>query len=108
MERDTAIQLLASSRNTLQENYGVLALGLFGSTARNQATADSDIDLLVCFDGVVTSKQYFGALFFLEDLFQRPIDLVTNKALRPELRPYVEEDLIHVWQPSRSQLETVR
>lgn len=107
MERDTALQLLASSRDTLQGKYGVSALGLFGSTARNQAADNSDIDLLAHFDGAVNSKRYFGALFFLEDLFQRPIDLVTDKALRPELRPYIEEDLIHVWKPVHTKLEAV-
>jgi len=35
--------------------------------------------------------------FYLEDLMGSPVDLVTNKALRPQLRPYIEKELIHVW-----------
>lgn len=71
-------------------------LALFGSTARDTATSGSDVDVLVTFDGPATSKRYFGVLFYLEDLFGRPVDLVTEKALRPELRPYIEQEQVNV------------
>jgi predicted nucleotidyltransferase len=54
------------------------------------------VDVLVAFDGPATSSRYFGVQFYLEDLLGRPVDLVTEKALRPELRPFVEQDLAHV------------
>lgn len=76
--------------------FGVIDLALFGSVARDEASAHSDIDILVRFDGPSTSKRYFGVQFDLEDLFGRPVDLVTDKALRPELRPTVEREAIHV------------
>ena len=63
---------------------------------RDETHADSDIDILVAFDGPATSKRYFGVQFFLEDLLNVSVDLVTEKALRPELRPYIEEEAIHV------------
>jgi uncharacterized protein len=50
----------------------------------------------VSFDGPATSERYFGVQFFLEDLLGRPIDLVTDKALRPELRPFIEREAVHV------------
>jgi predicted nucleotidyltransferase len=65
---------------------------LFGSTAR----ADSDIDILMAFDGPATSERYFGVQFYLEDLLGRPVDLVTEKALRPELRKFIEKQAIPV------------
>jgi predicted nucleotidyltransferase len=52
--------------------------------------------ILIRFDGPATSKRYFGAQFYLEDLTGLPVDLITDKALRPELRPYVEREAIHV------------
>jgi uncharacterized protein len=76
--------------------FGVRRLALFGSTAREESTSRSDVDVLVEFDGPSTSKRYFGVLFFLEDLFGCPIDLVTDKAVREELRPFIEKDLINV------------
>ncbi|MGD1901835.1 MAG: nucleotidyltransferase family protein [Geitlerinemataceae cyanobacterium] len=96
MTKQEALELLAQSKATLQQQYGVTKLALFGSTARNTATETSDIDILISFDGASTSKRYFGTLFYLEDLLQRPIDLVTEKALRPELRPHIEAELIYV------------
>ncbi len=69
---------------------------MFGSTARDTAKATSDIDVLVDFDGPATSKRYFGVQFFLEDLFGCSVDLVTEKALRPELRPYIERERVNV------------
>ena len=60
------------------------------------SAVDSDIDVLVTFDGPATVERYFGVQFFLEDLLGRPVDLVTDKALRPELRPFVEKEAVHV------------
>jgi uncharacterized protein len=96
MDRSRVLELLAQSKPTLMERYGVVRLALFGSTASNTARSDSDIDILVAFDGPATSKRYFGVQFYLEDLFGCAIDLVTEKALRAELRPFIEKDAVHV------------
>ncbi len=96
MTRDEVIDTLRAHRETLAERFGVTSLALFGSFARGTATDSSDIDILVRFDGPATSKSYFGVQFYLEDLFGRPIDLVTDKALRPRFRPYVEREAVDV------------
>ena len=75
---------------------GEAASALFGSMACDAANADSDIDILVTFDGPATSQRYFGVLFYLEDLFGQPVDLVTDKALRTALRPFIEKEALHV------------
>jgi predicted nucleotidyltransferase len=80
----------------VQRRFAVRRLALFGSRAREQARVGSDIDVLVEFDGPATSARYFGLQFYLEDLLGGAVDLVTNQALRPELRPFVERDAIHV------------
>ena len=58
--------------------------------------AGSDVDLLVSFDGPATSARYFGVQFYLEDLLGRPVDLVTEKAVRSELRAYIAHEAVHV------------
>jgi len=93
---EKTLQLLAVSKPVLAKRFGVTRLALFGSTVRDAARADSDIDVLVAFDGPATSARYFGVQFYLEDLLGRPVDLVTEKALRPELRPYIESEARHV------------
>ena len=96
MKRAQVLEQLARSKPTLSSRFGVRTLALFGSTVHDAARVDSDIDILVSFDVPATSERYFGVQFFLEDLLGRPVDLVTNKALRPELRPYVEREAVHV------------
>ena len=96
MNRDEVLNQLARNKPTLVARYGVDRLALFGSTVRDAARADSDIDILVSFNGPATSERYFGVQFFLEDLLGGPVDLVTDKALRPELRPFIEREAVHV------------
>lgn len=96
MNASRAIELLTQVKPFLMERYGVTQLALFGSTARDAARSDSDIDILVAFDGPATSERYFGVQFYLEDLFGHSVDLVTEKALRAELRPFIEKDALRV------------
>lgn len=96
MNRDAALKILSNSKPLLEQRFGVTRLALFGSTVRDAATETSDIDILVAFDGPATSSRYFGVQFYLEDLFGCNVDLVTEKALRAELRPFVERDAMHV------------
>ncbi|MEA1888552.1 MAG: nucleotidyltransferase family protein [Pseudomonadota bacterium] len=96
MKKQEVIKLLSENKTKLMQDFGVTDLALFGSTSRDTAGPQSDIDILVTFDGPATSSCYFGLQFYLEDLLGSPVDLVTDKALRPELRPYVEQEAIHV------------
>ena len=96
MNRADALAILIKSKPALVQKFGVTRLALFGSTARDAAQIESDIDILVSFDGPATSARYFGVQFCLEDLFGCPVDLVTEKALRAELRPFIEKDAVHV------------
>ncbi len=96
MDRSRALELLTQSKPLLMERYGVTRLALFGSTALDAAQSGSDVDILVAFDGPATSERYFGVQFYLEDLFGCSVDLVTGKALRQELRPFIEQEAVHV------------
>ena len=96
MNRAEILALLSRHKPEMQRRFAVRRLALFGSRAREQAHPKSDFDMLVEFDGPATSARYFGLQFFLEDLLGGPVDLVTERALRPQLRPFVERDLMHV------------
>ncbi len=82
MKRDDVVKHLTDSKPVLAARFGVERLALFGSTARHTARKESDIDILVSFDGPATSARYFGVQFLLEDLLSHPVHLVTDKALR--------------------------
>ncbi len=93
MDKNSLIHILRQNSATLQQQYHVAQLALFGSYARDEAKNTSDIDLIVSFTEPPSARQFFALQFFLEELLKHPIDLITNKGLRPELRPYIEKDL---------------
>ena len=64
MNRDEVLKVLRAHKATRSQRFGVTDLTLFGSMARDQASEDSDIDLLVHFDGPTDWKRYFGAQFY--------------------------------------------
>jgi len=98
MDTTRLLALLAVHMPELRRRFGVAGLALFGSAARGSAGPSSDVDLLVDFvePPAADAARYFGLQFYLEDLLGRPVDLVTRKALRERLRPYVERDAIAV------------
>lgn len=75
---------LLQNRETLRK-HGVKRLGLFGSFARDASRQKSDLDFLVEFDSLSYDK-YMDVKIFLEDLFAREVDLVTEKAIKPRLK----------------------
>ncbi len=95
MEREHVIQVLSEQQQEFRR-LGVRSLALFGSVVRGAERPDSDIDILVEFEGKATFDRYMELKFFLEDLLGRSVDLVTHKALRPILRPSVEREAVYV------------
>jgi uncharacterized protein len=79
--------------------FGVGALFLFGSYARDDARTDSDIDVFIDRG----TGQRFGFLeltnleFFLSDLFNRRVDVMTRSALHPDLKSGIEATAIKVF-----------
>lgn len=72
--------------------YGVKRIGLFGSYVRGEQKADSDIDFLVEFEKP-DFDNFMGLVFFLEDLFGKKVELITDAGLSPYIRPYVEKEV---------------
>ena len=96
MNKNEALNLLRSHKPALAERYGVTALALFGSFARDQATNSSDVDILVEFGTPPDWRAYFGVVSYLEDILGRPVDVATIADVRKEIRPFVERDAVHV------------
>ena len=96
MDRTTILNLLKAHLPELRARYGVSRLGLFGSGARDELRADSDIDVLVQFEGQATFERFFGLRDHLEQILGRKVDLVSEKGLKPRARSYVEKDLVRV------------
>lgn len=95
MRRDKALSVLRASQGQLGQ-FHVKSLALFGSVARDEAGPESDLDLLLEFDGPATFDLYMGLKLFLEDLLGCRVDLVMRKALKPRMLPYVEREAVRV------------
>ena len=94
--RAAILSLLRAHRQQLAEGFGARQLGVFGSAARDEMRADSDVDVLVEFVDAPGYDAYFGLKDALEQLLGRPVDLVTTSGLKPRARIAVEKDLIRV------------
>lgn len=95
MKRGNIITLLNEHRHELKL-LGAKSLAIFGSVALGESEAESDVNVLVEFEGRATFDQYMELKFYLEDLLGCPVDLVTRKALKPRLRPYLEKEAVYV------------
>jgi uncharacterized protein len=96
MDRAFVLALLQEHRDVISTRFGAKHLALFGSAARDEMRPDSDIDVLVEFEGPATFDGYFDLKDYLEGLLCRPVDLVTSKGLKPRARQHVERDLVRV------------
>lgn len=96
MNRNQVISLLSNHREEILRRFSVHRLSVFGSAARDEMRAGSDVDMLVEFQGPATFDGYMNLKFYLEDLFGTKVDLVTIDAVKPRMRPIIEKDLINV------------
>ncbi len=92
--KDKILQLLKERQEALQERFSVSRIGLFGSYAREEGAGGSDIDLLVEFE-TPSFDHYMDLKFFLEELFETPVDLVMADTLKPRLKPYIAREVIY-------------
>ncbi len=90
--RDELLRALREASGELRA-FGVQRLSVFGSFARDEATSESDVDLLVELDRK-TVDRYMEARFFLEDLLGRRVDLVLEDRVKPRLRDALFRDAI--------------
>ncbi len=96
MNRDQVLAALRHHWREIEQRFAIKHLGVFGSAARDELQDDSDIDVLVEFKGKATFDGYMDLKFSLEALLGRKVDLVTQDAVKPRMRPMIEQEAIHV------------
>ena len=85
---------MAPALQSITAAHGGLGLQVFGSVVHGSAKPGIDLDLLVEFPASPSFEQYMDLKLALEDLLSVPVDLVTRRGLRPELRQRIEEEAI--------------
>jgi len=96
VDKQVVIKRLSSCMGEIRQRFSVRTLAIFGSIARDEAVDDSDVDVLVVFDCKAGFDLFMDLRFYLEELLGREVDLVTDKALRPQVHRAIEQELIHV------------
>ncbi|MGE4509842.1 MAG: nucleotidyltransferase family protein [Sulfurimonadaceae bacterium] len=98
MNKEEIITFLKRQQPYFYENFGVKFVGLFGSFARDEQKVQSDIDIL--YDVEKNRKlsifKYLELAKKLEDSFHTKIDLVRVDTLKPQIKKYVDKDIIYV------------
>jgi uncharacterized protein len=93
VRRDDALAIFGAHRDEIAA-FGVSALSLFGSVARDEAGPDSNVDLLVEFDRSVGLFTLVRLQTFLTDLLGRPVDLVMPDAVKRQLRDQILKEAV--------------
>ncbi|KQP82789.1 nucleotidyltransferase domain-containing protein [Methylobacterium sp. Leaf117] len=98
MDRDAAIAILRAHAPALRER-GISHAALFGSTARGEAHATSDVDVVIDLDDTLKLDVYgyVGLCHLIADLFPVAVDVVDRKTLKDRVRARIERDAIPVF-----------
>jgi len=81
-------------RGELSERFTVVRIGVFGSFARGEESPESDVDIIVEL-GEPTFDNYMNLKFRLEEVLQRPVDLVMADTVKPRLKPIIEQEAVY-------------
>jgi hypothetical protein len=93
-ERAEILRSIGKIRNELSSRFTVQRIGVFGSFARGNAGSGSDVDILVELKEP-TFDHYMDLKFYLEDILGRSVDLVLHDAIKPRLKPIIEQEVVY-------------
>lgn len=94
MKREKVLAILSSHMSELRA-MGVISVAVFGSVARNQAKARSDVDILVEFSKPVGLFEFVDVKNYLKNLLERRVDLVTPGGLRPQMKDEILREAVY-------------
>jgi predicted nucleotidyltransferase len=96
MSREDILNVLRNYKHAFAGKYGILELGVFGSVARNEATAQSDVDICI----KMRSPDAFALVHIKEDienLIQKHVDIVrVREKMNPYLKSRLEKEALYV------------
>ena len=98
MTKEEILAYLKSKQQFFYGNFGIKFIGLFGSFSRDEAKDSSDIDILYHIEEnkKLSMFKYLKVNSLLEEFFNRKVDLVRDETVKPQVKSYIEKDLIYV------------
>jgi predicted nucleotidyltransferase len=88
--------ILQSHKDELHDRFHVESLSIFGSVSRGTARPESDIDILVRYRSTPGIFEFVRLKQYLEGIMGRPVDLVTESALKKQLKNGIMQEAIRV------------
>jgi predicted nucleotidyltransferase len=92
--KNNVVKKISGMQRELSERFTVVRIGVFGSFIRGDEGADSDVDIVVEL-AEPTLDNYMDLKFRLEDVLQRPVDLILSDTIKPRLKPIIESEVIY-------------
>lgn len=96
MKKDEILTAIKSLSNIIKRDYHAEIIGLFGSFARGEEKASSDIDVLVRFDDDASLLDLVGLADFLEEQFHIKVDVVPIDTIREEIKEDVLKEAVYI------------
>lgn len=98
MTKEEILVYLKSQQQFFYDNFGIKFIGLFGSFSRDEAKESSDIDILYHLEEnkKLSVFKYLKLNSLLEEFFGRKVDLVRDEIIKPQIKSYIQKDLIYV------------
>ena len=93
--KEEILKTLKMLKEEIKIKYKVNSIGIFGSYINNEQTGDSDIDFLVEFEENADLFHSIGLSLFLEEQFNKKVDVVSKPALKEELRNIILQEVIY-------------
>jgi len=94
-KKEEILRILKMLKEEIKIKFRVKSIGIFGSYINNEQTDDSDIDFLVEFDENADLFHFIGLSLFLEEQFNKKVDVVSKPALKEELRKNIIQEVIY-------------
>jgi len=95
MNLEEIIKKLEDLKSLLWENFKVVRIGIFGSVVRGETREDSDIDIIVKFSEPIGLK-IFDLKELLERVLDQKVDLISEEAVSPYIKPYIEKEIVYI------------
>jgi predicted nucleotidyltransferase len=93
-EQSEVLRILRARRQEIGDRFTVRRIGIFGSFAKGNQTPESDIDVLVEL-AEPTFDHYMDLKFYLEEIFDRSVDLVLAETVKPRLKPVIQQEVLY-------------
>lgn len=95
IKKEQILQILAKDKSELQSRFKVRRIALFGSYARGDQQADSDVDILVEVDPSI-GLEFVTLAERIERLLGVSVDLVSSRAVNAKAMKFIKPELIYV------------